>query len=255
MRPTFGTTLRALRKDLRLTQEGLAGTLGTTQRHVSFLETGRSAPTRAMMGRLVTGLGLSAAQRAMLFEASGFRNPYPTRRREAGELEATLDLLERQLLRHWPFPAFLTDLDWTFLRWNEPGGRMLEMFDGPPNMFSMFLSEPFHAVTENWVEASASLYYRIRKMAERSELVRTAFEDAVAAGRFAHVDTVLAGTDDVPVYVPIVLRLPDGRRLTVSSMCGNMVSVHDAVAEDFTVELMVPLDDATEAPLLEMFGP
>ncbi|MEM6929054.1 MAG: helix-turn-helix transcriptional regulator, partial [Myxococcota bacterium] len=58
----FGPTLRSLRHELRLSQEALAEAVGSTQRHLSFLETGRSAPTRAMLGRIVAALRLTAAQ-------------------------------------------------------------------------------------------------------------------------------------------------------------------------------------------------
>ena len=54
-REGFGPALRAIRAELGLTQEAVAHALRTTQRHLSFLETGRSAPTREMLGRIVAG--------------------------------------------------------------------------------------------------------------------------------------------------------------------------------------------------------
>ncbi|MEO0606296.1 MAG: helix-turn-helix domain-containing protein [Myxococcota bacterium] len=249
----FGPTLRALRHELRLSQEALAEAVGSTQRHVSFLETGRSAPTRAMLGRLVAALRLTAAQRAALFEASGFRSPYPRRQLDDAELLHTLDLLTEQVLGHWPFPGFLVDRDWRFLRSNAAGAKMIGMFGDPPDMFSLFLSPAFRGLVENWEQASGSFYTRIQEVAQRSERVRQALDRAVAEGGFAHVSRVLAGTDDVPVYVPIVVKLPDGPRMSFTSLHGRLVSVHDAVAERLEVELMVPLDEASERPLFELF--
>ena len=251
---TFGDALRALRKQLHLSQEVMAGTLGTTQRHISFLENGRSAPTRAMLGRIVTGLGLSAAHRASLFEASGFRNPYPHRSLEREELLDALELMNRQVLRHWPFPGFVVDRDWNFLRCNAPGTQMLAMFGGPPNMHTMFLSDAFAQVVENWEQASSGFYFRIQEVARRSELVRNAFESAVAAGRFEHVAKLTAGVDDIPVYLPIVIGLPGMPRMQITSMHGRLISVFDAVAEGLEIELMIPLDEETEGPLLELFS-
>lgn len=140
MTEPFGDALRAVRRELGLSQEAVAHAVRTTQRHVSFLETGRSEPTRAMLGRLVAGLGLTAAQRAALFAASGFRNPYPPRTLDGAELQAVLDLMSRQVLRHWPFPAFVVDRDWNFLRTNDAGARMVASFGGVPNMHALFLS-------------------------------------------------------------------------------------------------------------------
>lgn len=250
----FGETFRAMRRELRLTQEAVAHAIGTTQRHVSFLETGRSAPTRAMVGRLIAGLELTAAQSAALFAASGFRNPYPLRALEGQELQATLDLMARQVLCHWPFPAFVVDRDWNFLRTNAPARRMIASFGGVTNMHTLFLSPAFGERVTNWEQASGSFYTRIREVARRSPAVRAALGDAVAAGRFDHVARVLGGPDEVPVYVPIEVELPDGARMRFTSLHGRWATVHDAVAEQFEVELLVPLDEASERVVGAVFG-
>jgi len=254
----FGETLRSVRRELGLSQEAVALALGTTQRHLSFLETGRSGPTRAMLGRLVAGLGLTASHRAALFAASGFRNPYPPRTLDGEELQASLDLMARRVLHHWPFPAFVVDKDWNFLRMNAPGERMIAAFGGVPNMHALFLSPAFGALVTNWEQASASFYMRIQEVARRSPSVATALERAVAEGRFDHVARVLGGLDadmeEVPVFVPIEVQLPNGAQMRFTSMHGRWVSVHDAVAEQFEVELLVPLDDASEAVVGAAFG-
>lgn len=250
----FGEALRAVRRDLGLSQEAVAHAVATTQRHVSFLETGRSAPTRAMIGRLVAGLGLTAAHRAALFAASGFRNPYPSRALDGEALQAILDLMSRQVLRHWPFPAFVVDRDWNFLRTNKAGARMVAAFGGVSNMHALFLSPAFSALVTNWEYASASFYTRIQEVARRSPAVRAALEAAVEDGRFDHVASVLGGTEEVPVYVPIEVQLPDGARMRFTSMHGRWAAVHDAVAEQLEVEFLVPLDEASEAVVGAAFG-
>lgn len=250
----FGRTLRAVRRDLGLSQEAVAHAVGTTQRHLSFLETGRSSPTRAMLGRIVAGLRLSAVQRASLFNASGFRSPYPTRDLNDDEIQAALDLMAHQVLRHWPFPGFVVDRDWNFLRTNGPAKTMLAAFGGFTNMHTLFLSPDFRAVVTNWEQASGSFYTRIQEVATRSPAVRDALEEARTDGRFNHVAQVLGGSDEVPVYVPIEVQLPEGSRMRFTSMHGRWISVHDAVAEQFEVELLVPLDEPSEAVIGAAFG-
>lgn len=250
----FGITLRSVRRGLGLSQEAVAHAVGTTQRHLSFLETGRSSPTRTMLGRIVAGLQLSAAQRAALFRASGFRSPYPARDLDDHDVQAALDLMVRQVLRHWPFPGFVVDRDWNFLRTNDPAKAMLAAFGGFTNMHTLFLSPGFQAVVTNWEQASGSFYTRIQEVAGRSQAVRAALDHARAAGRFDHVSTVLGGSDDVPVYVPIEVELPGGARMRFTSMHGRWVSVHDAVAEQFELELLVPLDEQSEDVIVSAFG-
>lgn len=250
----FGGALRALRHELRLSQEDLAATLSTTQRHISFLETGRSAPTRSMLARIVTGLSLSTGQRATLFEASGFRNPYPQRDLEEADVQHVLDLLAMRVLRHWPFPGFVLDRDWNFLRANGPGEAMLALFEAPANMHALFLSPAFRALVVNWEQASGALYYRLQEAARRSPLVAETLERAVAEGYFDHIPRLFAGPDEVPVYIPVIVQLPDGPRLQLTSMLGRLVSVHDEVAEGFEVELLIPLDEGSEEPFRRLFG-
>ena len=251
---SFGIVLRAVRRDLRMTQEAVAHAVGTTQRHLSFLETGRSDPTLPMLSRLVAGLDLKAAHRAALFAASGFRNPYPKRAFNGEELQRTLDLMERQVLRHWPFPGFVVDRDWNFLRTNEPATRMIAAFGGIPNMHALFLAPEFGEMVLNWERASASFYTRIQEVARRSPVVREALDEAVAAGRFEHVGRVLAGKDEVPIYVPIEVQFPDGARMRFTSMHGRWAAVHDALAEQFEVEFLVPLDGDSESVVEAAFG-
>jgi transcriptional regulator with XRE-family HTH domain len=254
MSEPFGPTLRSIRRDLGMSQEAVALAVGSTQRHISFLETGRSEPSRVMLGRLVTGLGLSATHRAALFASSGFRNPYPPRTVEGAALQAVLDLMAQQVLRHWPFPGFVVDRDWNFLRTNPPGARMVAAFGGVTNMHALFLSPAFGALVTNWERASASFYTRIQEVARRSSVVRQALDEAEAAGRFDHVASVLGGAEEVPVYVPIAVTLPGGAQMQFTAMHGRWASVHDAIAEGFEVELLVPLDASSERVARAAFG-
>ncbi|MFK7844448.1 MAG: helix-turn-helix domain-containing protein [Rhodothermales bacterium] len=251
---SFGSALKSIRQDLGLSQEALANIVGTTQRHLSFLETGRSTPTRSMIARIVTSVRLPSANRALLFEAAGFRSPYPQRKLDDDDVQGTLDLITSQLLRHWPFPGFVVDNDWNFLRANTPGQRMINMFDGVSNMHALFLSQKFQPLVTNWEAASASFYTRIQEVAQRSKPVRDALDAAISAGRFEHVPGFLAGTENVPIYVPIIVQIPDQPPLRFTSLHGRLVSVHDAVAENFEVELMVPLDENSEVPMHALFG-
>ena len=249
----FGVTLRHLRRQLGLSQSALALTLQTTQRHVSFLENGRSKPTQTMIGRIATGLSLSAGQRAALFEASGFRNPYPARDFASEEVCEALDVISNRILAHWPFPAFVMDQAWTVLRMNAKADRMLMPFQPSPgtplNMLELFLSESFRALIENWEETSAALYFRMQSAAVHSRTVARALETAKARGDFDHIGPMLTGQTQVPIFVPAILRWPEGPVLRLTSLLGQLASVHDALVEGFEIELMVPIDADSEKVL------
>lgn len=246
MQSGFGQTLKQLRRDLGLSQEALAANLGSTQRHVSFLETGRSIPSQTMIGRMATELNLSTSQRAALFGASGHPNPYRRRSFSSTEVIETLDMLEKRVLRHWPFPAFVMDEDWNLLRMNRPAQMMFGIMGNNTNLLALFVSQEFSSMIENWEEASTAFYFRMQKAAAHNETVRIEFEAARKRGMFEHITKTLTNPEEIPIYVPVILRLPTGQRLKITSIIGNLVSVQDALVEGFDIELMLPMDDMSE---------
>ena len=254
----FGPQLKSLRQELGLSQGALALALDSTQRHVSFLETGRSAPSREMVGRIATSLSLSAGQRATLFEASGFHSPYPRRAPGSEDVKAALDMMERQIIGHWPFPGFVLDAHWNVLRSNQPGQRMLATVgqgtNGPANILEMLLSDAMRPRIVNWEEASAAIYFRLQHAATRSTNLANVLERAKRRGVFTHVLRHIISQEDVPIFVPIELDMPGIGPLRISSLLGHLASVHDSVVEGCEVELVVPIDEAAAEGLRTLFG-
>lgn len=252
----FGQTLKTLRAELGLSQSALALAIDSTQRHVSFLETGRSAPSREMVSRITSQLSLSAGQGATLFEASGFRYPDPSADFEAGAMNDVLDRIERHVLGNWPFPGFVLDAQWNVLRSNPPADVFLgNMFGGQNtrfNLLQLFLSAQFRQMIQNWDEASTALYFRMQAAAAQSPDVAELLGQAMREGHFDGVKSQ-AG-QDVPIYVPIALQVPGVGLLQVSSMLGRLASVHDAAVEGFEIELMTPMDVESEMALRAMLG-
>ncbi|MEO0322847.1 MAG: helix-turn-helix domain-containing protein [Myxococcota bacterium] len=243
----FGAALRSVRRQLGLTQLALAHQIRTTQRHVSFLETGRSAPSRRMLGRLCTELPLSDPQRRALFRASGFENPFPMQP-DPDARAAGLALLEQRVLAHWPFPAFVLDHDWNLLGENAAGARLITAMGDERNMLRMLLSDAFRAFVANWKEASTALFHRLQDAAARSAFLRDTLDEALERGLFDHISP----HDPAPPtagILPIVLELPSGERLQITSLLGQLGALFDASLEGLEIELIVPLDAASEAPL------
>ncbi|MBW6455115.1 MAG: hypothetical protein K0A98_04445 [Trueperaceae bacterium] len=65
---------------------------------------------------------------------------------------------------------------------------------------------------------------------------------------------MLGGTDEAPVYVPVEVQIPDGARRRFTSRHGRWVSVHDVLAEQFEVELLVPLPGESETVVAAASG-
>jgi len=214
------------------------------------LETGRSQPSRDFVIRIATDLNLSLPQRAALFDASGHKNPY--RQSDFGEAHMTsmLDMLERRVLQHWPFPGLILDEAWNILRSNGPAQMLLSQFaspdNAPMNLYEIFLSDSMRERIENWQDAAVIFYLRMHAASAHSELVANALERARQKGLFDHIATYLSGIGDVPPYVPIILRGAGGERLSMTSMVGKLTSLHEVAIEGLEIELMMPTDEETE---------
>ncbi|MBV8180078.1 MAG: helix-turn-helix domain-containing protein, partial [Mycobacterium sp.] len=105
----FGTVLREWRNRRRLSQIDLAIEAGTTQRHVSFLEQGRSAPGRDIVSRLADSLQLSLRQRNALLSTAGFEPAHPESPADAPLLRPVRAALQHVLDGHLPYPAIVMD--------------------------------------------------------------------------------------------------------------------------------------------------
>ncbi len=116
--PTVGDLLREWRQRRGLSQLDLACDAEISTRHLSFLETGRAQPSRAMLLRLADQLDMPLRARNTLLTAAGFAATYPERPLDAPELEPARRAVELVLKGHEPFPALAVDRHWTLVAAN-----------------------------------------------------------------------------------------------------------------------------------------
>ena len=133
---TFGDLLRAWRQRRRLTQMDLALGADVSTRHLSFLETGRSAPSRRMALALAEHLDLPLRERNQLLHAAGFAPAFPQRPLEAPEMRPVAAAVETILDAHAPNPAIAVDRYWNIVAMNATAAVFAEEVDpallGPP---------------------------------------------------------------------------------------------------------------------------
>lgn len=116
---SFGNLLRDWRQRRRLSQLALAVDAEISQRHLSFLESGRSQPSRDMVLRLAERLSVPLRERNVILAAAGFAPIYGERSLDAPELATARAAVERILHGHEPHPALAVDRNWTLLSANK----------------------------------------------------------------------------------------------------------------------------------------
>jgi transcriptional regulator with XRE-family HTH domain len=121
-----GELIRDWRQRRRLSQMALALETDVSPRHVSFLETGRSQPSREMLLRLADSLDVPLRDRNAMLVAGGYAPVFPERALDTPEMSAVREAIDRVLKGHQPYPAIAVDRHWNLVAANQAVGTMLE---------------------------------------------------------------------------------------------------------------------------------
>lgn len=248
---TFGELLRGWRTRRRLSQLELSNRTGVSTRHLSYLETGRSAPTPAMVARLSHELDVPLRARNQLLVAAGFAPAHPEHDLDAPQLTAVRRALSRVLRLHEPYPAVLLDRCWNVLDANAAVPRLVagcspELLRPPINVLRLTLHPdglaPRIADLPAWW---AHLLGQVRRRIEA-----TSDPDLVALEQElrGYGGATASATEASPEQVVLPLRLrTDGGELSFLTMASRVETARDVTVDELTVEVFYPADDATAA--------
>jgi transcriptional regulator with XRE-family HTH domain len=120
-----GDLLREWRQRRRLSQLALALDAEISTKHLSFLETGRSRPSREMVLHLAELLDVPLRERNALLQAAGYAALYPQHALSDPEMQAARTALDAVLTAHDPYPALAIDRHWTLVAANQATQRLL----------------------------------------------------------------------------------------------------------------------------------
>lgn len=124
-----GTLLRAWRERRRISQLDLSLSAEISTRHLSFVETGRSKPSREMVLRLGEHLDVPLRERNQLLLAAGYAPAYRQAGLDAPEMSAVREAVRLLLAGHDPYPAVVVDRGWNLVDSNASAGLLLEGVD------------------------------------------------------------------------------------------------------------------------------
>ena len=161
-RPPVGDLLREWRGVRRLSQLDLALEAGVSSRHLSYVETGKSQPSREMVARLADALGVPLRERNALLLAAGYAPAYPDTALAAPALSPMRHAIDLILAHQEPYPAFLLDRRWNILQANGAAQRVARFLCGSDsahrNMLRQFFDpHDLRAAVVNWTEVAGDL--------------------------------------------------------------------------------------------------
>ena len=228
-----------------------------SQRHLSFIESGRSAPGRQTLINIAQSLEVPLRDRNRLLLAAGFAPLYSEEAWNAGDMHGVTRALERVLRQHDPYPAVVMDRYWNVLIANESAPRFFNTFidlgkrPKPRNILHlMFDPAGMRPFIVNWPSASRGLIERIHREAV-GHFMDAKTKDLLAAllaypdaDRKAEVTDSAAAAPTLPV-IPLSF-MKDGRVLNYFSMVSTVGTPQTIAAQELRVECMFPLDEMTE---------
>jgi transcriptional regulator with XRE-family HTH domain len=262
-RAAVGSLLRAWRSKRRLSQLDLALDAGISARHLSFIETGRSLPSRATLHAIAERLDVPLRERNAMLVAAGFAPSYSESRLSDDELREVLAATRRVLEAHDPFPGLVLDRCWNVVATNRAaaalGAALPPALAGPPlNVFRASLHpEGLARLTANFAEWAHHLLATLRRGVERSgdERLAALLEEVSAYPnvRALSPDEQRRGAEArAPVVVPCVLDTHAGRMRLFTTLT-TFGSARDITLDELCIELFYPADEATRT-LLERAG-
>ena len=168
--PQLGELLRYWRQERGKSQLDLSLDTGISQRHLSFVESGRSAPSRDFLSIVSDALNIPLRERNVLLLASGYAPLYVEQSMDAEQMAIVTRAIDRMLQQHEPHPALVLDRYWNVIRTNEAAPRFfgsfidLEARQKPRNLLDlMFDPMGMRPFVEEWGKIAASLLERLRK--------------------------------------------------------------------------------------------
>lgn len=255
----FGPLLKEWRQRRRISQLDLALEAEVSQRHLSFVESGRSRPSREMVLRLAERLAVPLRARNALLVAAGHAPEFGERGLEDPALAPAMEAVRLILDGHAPWPALAVDRHWNLVAANATAGRLMAgvapaLVAPPVNVLRLSLHPeglaPRIANLRAW---KTHVLDRLRRDAEASG-------DAGLEALMAEIARYPAGTDAPPgredraralIATPLRLRVPGGE-LSLIGTTTVFGTATEVMLAELTLETFFPADGESAAMLRAM---
>ena len=260
----FPRHLRDWRQKRRLSQLDLALASGVSQRHVSFLESGRANPSRNMILQLSETLEVPLRDRNAWLTAAGFAPVFRTRTLDDPQMGQVLSAVRMMLSAHEPFPAIALDRAWNVTMANKSFdmlGAMLgediweRIGGGERNLMRlMFHPKGIRPFITNWAAVGPLMWRRAQREAEALG-GREMLDVLDALAPYQDFDVLWSAADAALVPVmPIQMQVGD-LKISMFAVVATFGTAQDVTADELRLETLFPADPETEALFRGAAGP
>lgn len=251
----FSQRLKSWRMKRRLSQLELALESGVSQRHVSFLESGRAKPSRAMILQLSETLEVPLRERNDWLVAAGFAPIFRARPLDDPQMGQVMNAVRLMLTNHEPFPAIAVDRAWNIRMANKPFDLLGAMIGpdvwarvggGERNLMRLFFHpNGIRPLVTNWAAIAPLLWHRARREADAlgGQEMKAVLSDLA---QYQDADTLWSAEEAALVPVLPLEMEKDGLRVSLFTVIATFGTAQDVTADELRIESFFPADEATD---------
>jgi transcriptional regulator with XRE-family HTH domain len=265
VQPNFSQMLKQWRQHRHISQLDLASQSGISQRHISFLETGRSNPSRPMVLALADSLSVPLRERNALLHSAGYVAMFNEGRLDDSTLAVFRNAIEANLAHHEPYPAIVLDGRWNMVVANEAAlGFFSQFIDPMQSLVEIGAPTEFQIVRlclhenglqpfiMNWQELLVAFLGRARRalLANPKDPGLAQLIEEITSHPLAPADWRSVWTTQTAPAIEMVMR-KDDRQYRLFTMLAHFGAPADITLEELSIELFYPADEATKALFLD----
>lgn len=258
---SFGMLLKQWRNQRGFSQLDLALTSQVSQRHISFLESGRAKPSQEMVLQLAAFLEIPLRQQNLMLSAAGFAPIHTETDLSAPEITSVRKALDFMLHKQEPYPAFAIDRYWNLLLTNNGADRLLAAFIAPDKLRTLFYIDGkinlmrlvFHPqglrpFIVNWENFANHLLQRVHRsaMAEgEGDRSHQLLKELMSYPGIAEIWNIANTATPNTLLLGIHLKR-NALELQFFSTIATLGTSYDITLQELRIECLFPADAATE---------
>jgi len=248
MKAAIGIILKDWRKQNRYSQLSLATELCVSSKHISFLETGRSQPSRQMLLNIALFLNITKGEINRALITAGFAPVYRKQDIEHEDLKPILFAINQMLQNHMPYPGIVLNQNWDLVHANQAALELLAHigFVGQTNFLEALINDDEKdSAIINWQESMAQVLIRLRnEICQLGDNERLEKYEKLGSKK-VNDKTILQVVESNETVLSTRIKI-HGKPYSFFSIIANLGAVQDVAISEFKIELMFPADVKTK---------